>query len=365
MSIHVALYHRTTYTYDRNAHMGPQIVRLRPAPHSRTPILSYSLKVEPAGHFINWQQDPHGNYQARVVFPEPVPRFQVEVDLVADMSVQNPFDFFLEPDAEHLPFTYEPGLMLELEPFLKPEPAGPRLRSWLDRLPKLGGSTVTYLIDLNRRLQREIVYLIRMESGVMTCDETLERGTGSCRDTSWLLVEVLRHLGFAARFVSGYLIQLKPDVESLDGPSGATRDFTDLHAWAEVYLPGAGWIGLDPTSGLLAGEGHIPLAATPRPLSAAPITGTIDDSKVDFSFDMSITRISESPRVTKPYTEDQWRTIDSLGEEIDKALTKNDVRLTLGGEPTFVSIDHVDAAEWNTAAVGSTKRPLAAGLILT
>ncbi len=363
MSIHAALHHRTQYTYDRKVEMGPQVIRLRPAPHARTHVLSYALKIEPAEHFINWQQDPHGNYQARVVFPEPVDRFVVDVDLVADMSVQNPFDFFLEPDAEELPFTYAPELKRELESYLQLDPLGPRFAEWLESLAPLEGRTVEYLVALNHRLQTEIEYLIRMEPGVQTCDETLESGKGSCRDTGWLLVETLRYLGFAARFVSGYLIQLKPDVKSLDGPSGAEEDFSDLHAWAEVYLPGAGWVGLDPTSGLLAGEGHIPLAATPRPGSAAPITGSVGKSEVAFDFQMAVTRISESPRVTKPYTEEQWQTIDRLGAEIDRQLENQDVRLTLGGEPTFVSIDHVDEDEWNTAAVGKTKRPLADELI--
>jgi len=363
MSICVALYHRTTYSYDRRVQMAPHLIRLRPAAHARTPVLSYSVKIEPEGYFINWQQDPHGNYQARIVYPEPVESFQVEVDLVADMSVQNPFDFFLEPDAEELPFHYEPDLKRELEPYLKPDVAGPKLRAWLASQPKPHGATVHYLVGLNQRLANEIEYLIRMEPGVQTPDETLARGKGSCRDSAWLLAEILRHFGFAARFVSGYLIQLKHDVKSLDGPSGTDKDFTDLHAWTEVYLPGAGWIGLDPTSGLLAGEGHIPLAATPLPRSAAPISGAIGECKVSFSFEMAVTRISESPRVTKPYSDEQWQAIDRLGDAIDEQLVGMDVRLTLGGEPTFVSIDHVDGAEWNTAAVGPTKRGLADDLI--
>ena len=277
--------------------------------------------------------------------------------------MQNPFDFFLEPDVEEFPFAYDPELRRELEPYLDPEPAGPLLEKWIAALPPKEGRTVTYLVDLNNRLQGNVEYLIRMEPGVQTCDETLARGKGSCRDTGWLLVQILRHLGFAARFVSGYLIQLKPDVKSLDGPSGAEIDFTDLHAWTEVYLPGAGWIGFDPTSGLLAGEGHIPLAATPRPQSAAPITGAVEECEVTFDFDMKVTRVFETPRVTLPYSDAEWSAIDALGQDIDKSLAKGDVRLTHGGEPTFVSIDHVDAPEWNTAAVGDTKRALADELI--
>jgi uncharacterized protein (DUF2126 family)/transglutaminase-like putative cysteine protease len=363
VSIHVALHHRTSYTYDRRVGLGPQVVRLRPAPHCRSTILSYALKIEPEGYFINWQQDPYANYQARIVYPEPVERFQIEVDLVADMSVQNPFDFFLEEAAETFPFAYEPDLRDELAPYLKAEPAGPLLKAWLAKVPKGPIPTVDFLVALNQRLQQDIEYLIRMEPGVQSCEDTLKLGRGSCRDTGWLLVEILRHLGLAARFVSGYLIQLKPDVKSLDGPSGAEQDFTDLHAWTEVYLPGAGWIGLDPTSGLFAGEGHLPLAATPKPGSAAPISGAVGECKVDFSFDMAITRIYESPRVTKPYSEEQWAAVDALGQQVDEVLSTNDVRLTFGGEPTFVSIDHVDAEEWNTGAVGPTKRPLADELI--
>jgi uncharacterized protein (DUF2126 family)/transglutaminase-like putative cysteine protease len=363
MSIHVALNHVTHYRYDRPIHLGPQVVRLRPAPHSRTRILSYSMRVEPAKHFVNWQQDPQANYLARLVFPDLTSSFRVEVDLVAEMAVLNPFDYFLEPSAEKFPFVYEPELLTELAPYLLKAPATPRFAAYLAGVDTTPQPTNDFLVALNQRLQKDIAYLIRMEPGVQTPELTLTNRSGSCRDSGWLLVQLLRHLGLAARFVSGYLIQLKSDVKSLDGPSGTEVDFTDLHAWCEVYLPGAGWIGLDPTSGLLAGEGHIPLACSPEPGSAAPISGTIDDCETTFEHRMSVQRIWESPRVTLPYTDSQWSTIDALGERVDADLQRLDVRLTQGGEPTFVSIDDREGGEWNTEALGPTKRLLSIELM--
>ncbi|WP_305072589.1 transglutaminase family protein [Propionivibrio sp.] len=362
MSIHVALSHVTHYRYDRPVGLSPQIVRLRPAPHARTPILSYALKVTPAEHFINWQQDPQSNYLARLVFPEKTREFKVEVDLVAELSVINPFDFFLEPGAEKFPFAYEPGLRHELLPFLEKLPATPLFKAFVAGIPREPTPSVDFLVALNQRVQRAIAYVIRLEPGVQTPGETLIKATGSCRDSAWLLVQVLRHLGLAARFVSGYLIQLTPDVKSLDGPSGTDKDFTDLHAWCEVYLPGAGWIGLDPTSGLFAGEGHIPIACSPEPSSAAPVSGFTEECECEFSHTMKIERIREAPRVTKPYTEEQWTDIEALGHRIDADLTAGDVRLTMGGEPTFISIDDPDGAEWNTEALGPTKRARAVDL---
>ena len=362
MSIHVALNHVTHYKYDRRVGLSPQIVRLRPAPHCRTNILSYSLKIEPEGHFINWQQDPFSNYLARLVFPEKTTEFRVTVDLVAEMAVHNPFDFFLEPGAEKFPFAYDDALQAELAPYLVKEAATPAFASFLLSIDRSEQRTIDFLVGLNQRLQQDIRYLIRMEPGVQTPEETLVNASGSCRDTGWLMVQALRHLGLAARFVSGYLIQLKPDVKALDGPSGSEVDFTDLHAWCEVYLPGAGWIGFDPTSGLLAGEGHIPLACTPQPSSAAPVSGAVDECEVEFGHSMAITRIWESPRVTKPYTEEQWAEVLALGDAVDEQLVAGDVRLTMGGEPTFVSVDDRDGAEWNTDALGPTKRMIAQDL---
>ncbi len=363
MAIHIALNHQTRYRYDRPVSLGPQIVRLRPAPHCRTPVLSYSLSITPRKHFINWQQDPQGNYLARLVFEEKTRELLVEVDLVAEMSVLNPFDFFLEPSADKCPFTYDPWLAKELRPFLETLPVTLKLKNYLGTISRESVRTIDFIVGLNSRLSKEIKYVIRLEPGVQTPEETLTLGSGSCRDSGWLLVQLLRHCGLAARFVSGYLIQLTADVKALDGPSGPVADFTDLHAWAEVYLPGAGWVGLDPTSGLLAGEGHIPLACTPDPSSAAPITGAVDESEVEFEHEMSVRRLYESPRVTKPYTEEQWQRIELLGHRVDAELSQGDVRLTMGGEPTFVSIDDMDGDEWKTAALGKNKRVLAGNLI--
>jgi uncharacterized protein (DUF2126 family)/transglutaminase-like putative cysteine protease len=363
MSIHVALNHVTHYRYDRPINLGPQVVRLRPAPHSRTRILSYSMRVEPATHFVNWQQDPQSNYLARLVFPDKTTSFRIEIDLVAEMSVLNPFDFFLEPSADHFPFTYDDELAKELAPYRIKLPATPEVEKYVASISREKVRTNDFLVALNQKLQRDIGYVVRMEPGVQTPEETLTLAKGSCRDTGWLLVQVLRHLGLAARFVSGYLIQLKSDVKSLDGPSGTEVDFTDLHAWCEVYLPGAGWIGLDPTSGLFAGEGHIPLACSPEPGSAAPVSGAIDECETEFEHSMSVKRVWEAPRVTLPYTEAQWASIDALGQQVDEDLRRNDVRLTQGGEPTFVSVDDREGAEWNTEAMGPTKRLLSADLM--
>jgi uncharacterized protein (DUF2126 family)/transglutaminase-like putative cysteine protease len=362
MSIHIALNHLTHYRYDRAVGLSPQIVRLRPAPHCRTRILSYSLKVTPAEHFINWQQDPQANYLARLVFPDTTTELKVEVDLVAEMAVFNPFDFFLAPYAEYFPFKYDANERRELVPYMVKGASSELLQEYLNDIPRERRRTIDFIVAINQRLAQDIRYLIRMEPGVQSPEETLSKGSGSCRDSSALLVQLFRHLGFAARFVSGYLVQLVADVKSLDGPSGAQSDFTDLHAWCEVYLPGAGWVGLDPTSGLLAGEGHIPLACTPEPSAAAPISGAVDECKVEFEHLMSVRRIWEAPRVTKPYSDTQWSAIERSAEAIDAELDALDMRLTIGGEPTFVSSDDPDGAEWNTAALGPKKRLLAADL---
>lgn len=365
MAIRVAIRHKTTYTYDRPVALSPHVFRLRPAVHSRTPIEAYSFKLQPTDHFLNWQQDPFGNFQARVVFPEKATQMVVDVEVIANMQVINPFDFFIEEYADHYPFKYSSVLEKELAPYLEHKEEGKLLNAWvkkhIDSANKM--PIVDFLVYLNQQLNKDIAYTIRMEPGVQTPEATLQKALGSCRDSGWLLVHILRQAGLAARFVSGYLVQLTADEKSLDGPSGPEKDFTDLHAWAEVYIPGAGWIGLDPTSGLFAGEGHIPLACTPDYSSAAPVVGATDKCEVSFAFENTVTRIYEDPRVTKPFTDEQWNNINAIGEQVDKEFEENDVRMTMGGEPTFVSIDDMESAQWNTAADGYEKRILSHDLI--
>ncbi len=358
MSLLAALHHVSDYRYDRPITLGPQVIRLRPAPHTRAHVQSYALKIEPAGHFLNWQQDPFGNWLARVVFPEKTAHFRVEVDLVLEIRVFNPFDFFLEDSATQFPFAYSADLKEELAPYLEIKESDQVLMDYVASISDVPVGTVDFLVAFNQKINSDLGYTLRMEAGVQTSAETLNLAQGSCRDMAWLACQVLRHKGMATRFVSGYSIQLKADVESLDGPSGVTEDVTDLHAWYEVYLPGAGWIGLDPTSGMFTGEGHIPLCCAPNPTSAAPITGAHEAAQSTFSHDMSVTRIFESRRVTKPYSDSEWRAIDALGEKVDQRLIGQDVRLTMGGEPTFVSLDDRLSDEWHFTALSDEKKRL-------
>jgi uncharacterized protein (DUF2126 family)/transglutaminase-like putative cysteine protease len=363
MSIQVALNHRTQYRYEKAVSIGPQVIRLRPAPHCRTPILSYALSVTPVGHRLNWQLDLHNNHVARLLLTDKTDKFVVEVDLVAELSPYNPFDFFLELGVEDYPFKYDPELAKDLEPYLSVDPAGPRLQAFLRKLSRETRGTIGVLVDLNRRVRNEIDYVTRLDPGVQTCDQTLEKRTGSCRDSAWLLVQTLRHCGIAARFVSGYLIQLATEDSASEGLSGPRGDSADFHAWVEAFLPGAGWIGMDPTSGLFAGEGHIPLVCTPHASKAAPIEGTVEPANVDFDYSMSIRRLNDLPRLSKSFTEEAWVQVEQVAHRVDADLEAQDVRLTMGGEPTFVGIDEPESPQWSIDALGPMKRTRGLALI--
>ncbi len=360
MGLQVALTHRTEYRYERAVALGPQTVQLRPAPHCRTPVLSYAMEVEPREHTLRWGFDALGNHVARVAIAERTEVFGVSVELLADMTPQNPFDFVVEPGFESFPLRYSAELAADLAPYMAPSSgagfAGPGLRGFLGGISREKQSVVSFLVGLNQRLQAEIGYNVRMEHGVQSPEETLGLRCGSCRDSAWLMVEICRQVGLAARFVSGYLVQLAEDEIPGVERSGPSADSADLHAWAEVYLPGAGWIGFDPTSGLLTAEGHIPLACAPTPLQAAPISGTVEPAGVTFSHSMTVRRVNEPARLAKPYSEAEWERVRAVAHAVDRDLRAQDVRLTMGGEPTFVGIDDPDSLQWNFEALGPAKR---------
>jgi uncharacterized protein (DUF2126 family)/transglutaminase-like putative cysteine protease len=360
MGIQVALNHRTIYRYEKPISLGPQVIQLRPALHCRTPILSYSLDVTPSEHILNWQLDPHNNRLARLLFLGKTSELLVEVNLVADISPYNPFAFFLEPGVEEYPFAYTPGLAKDLEPYRSVDPPGPLLHGFLESFVGRKSGTINLLLDLNRKVRDEIGYVARLEPGVQTCEETLGKRSASCRDSAWLLVQSLRNLGIAARFVSGYLIQLQSPDPASGGPE---LDSADLHAWAEAFLPGAGWIGMDPTSGLLAGEGHIPLVCTPTASQAAPIGGTSEPAEVEFSHSIEIRRLNDPRRLSRPFTDQDWLRIRNVAHSVDQELKVQDVRLTMGGEPTYVGIDDPESPQWNIDAGGSMKRTRGLALI--
>jgi uncharacterized protein (DUF2126 family)/transglutaminase-like putative cysteine protease len=363
MSLKVSLNHRTQYRYEKAVAVGPQVIRLRPAPHGRTPILDYSLSVTPVGALVNWTLDPYNNHLARILFPEKTSEFVVDVELVAELAPFNPFDFFLEPGAEDYPFEYSPELARDLEPYRSAEAASPLLQSFLREFSRDKRGTISFMVDVNRRVRDEIAYVTRLDPGVQTCEKTLETRQGSCRDSAWLLVQIFRHLGIAARFVSGYLIQLALDEATAESGPGVQSDSAAFHAWVEAFLPGAGWIGMDPTSGLFAGEGHIPLVCTPNVSKAAPIEGTVEPARVDFDYSMSIRRLNDEPRSTRPFTEEDWLRVDQVAHSVDTELATQDVRLTMGGEPTFVGLDDPESPEWNIEALGAAKRTRGLALI--
>ena len=356
MANQVALHHRSQYRYDREVALGPQFIQLRPAAYGRTPILSYALRVTPSEHQLTWQSDALGNVVARVWVPGKTAEFAVEVDLVAELTPVNPFAFVLEPGYGTFPFTYGAELAKDLQPYLETEPAGRRLERFLGEIDQSTQATVDFVVGMNQRVREEIVYTTRMEHGVQSPEETLRQGLGSCRDSAWLLVEVCRQLGLAARFVSGYLIQLAGAAGPDGVVSGPKEDGADLHAWAEVYLPGAGWIGMDATSGLLTAENHIPLAFAPTPRQTAPIGGTVEPAGVEFSFAMSVRRIGGAAVLSEPYGVAEWDSVRALAHAVDKDLAEQDVRLFMGGEPTYVGIDEPESLQWNFEALGPIKR---------
>ncbi len=355
----VVIQHRSRYIYPRPALLGPQLIRLRPADHTRALIERYKLAIEPE-HRLHWQRDPHGNHVARVTFKagQTTTALDIVVELAVDIRPVNPFDFFIDDRVKTVPFRYPEHLDAELAPYLETgDPAyriGRKVTDFLAALPAQG-DTMAILTGLNTAVRARIAYVIRDEPGVWTPEETLGYGRGSCRDAAVLLVAMMRARGIAARFVSGYLVQLTDEGMIPDQPKGVDRDVVDLHAWAEAFVPGAGWIGFDGTSGLLCGEGHIALAATASPSHASPLDGTSDVGASAVEFSTSIARLGHEARPTAPYPDDVWDELQAGGDRADAVLTGAGLEVWIGGEPTFTARDDQAKAEWQGGALGADK----------
>lgn len=355
----VLIQHRSRYIYERPSLLGPQVIRLRPSDHTRARIETYRLAVSPE-HRMHWQRDPHGNHIARVTFKagQRVAALEMVVELGVEIHPVNPFDFFLDDRVKKVPFRYPDRLDAELAPYLDTgDPAyrlGKHTTELLKQLP-WEGDTVGVLIGMNAEIQKRVAYVIRDEAGVWTPEETLVNGRGSCRDSAVLLVAMMRARGIAARFVSGYLVQLTDEGMIPDEPKGVTRDVVDLHAWAEAYIPGAGWIGFDGTSGLLCGEGHIPLAATASPATAAPLDGTSELAATSVEFSTTIQRLGHEARPTAPYPDEVWTELLAAGDRADAAISLAGLDVWIGGEPTFTAREHQAREEWQGGALGPDK----------
>ena len=240
------------------------------------------------------------------------------------MAVVNPFDFFVEPYRRELPVRLsDANSARSWRRILDAEPAGPRLAAYLASISRDRRNTVDFLVELNQRLQHDIRYLIRMEAGVQTPEETLAAGAGSCRDSAWLLVQILRHLGLAARFVSGYLIQLQARRE---GARRSGRRDAGFHRPARLGRSlSAGrrldrarcHVGIAVRGGPSSARGD---AAFPRRGADQPAPSSRRRST--FSFDMSVTRIAEKPRVTYPFSDEAWAALDALGDKVDADLAR-------------------------------------------
>lgn len=275
--------HHTQYNFSKPVQASPHIIRLNPTLNYKNKILEHSLQVFPEVFHQNNHLDVYGNPISRLVFLSKIEFLTVEVKMKVEVQDINPFDFFLSLAIENYPFKYPNSVQSYLQSYLEVVD-DEVIEHWLkSKNPPKQHKTLDYVTSLNKLVHQHLNYTVRLEPGVYSPKETIEKGGGSCRDYSWLLVNMYRMHGIAARFVSGYLIDLNFEVDN--------KDQLSLHAWVEVYLPGAGWLGLDPTSGLLVTAYYIPLCAVPHYKDAAAISGNTEVCEVSMSYLSSVSRL--------------------------------------------------------------------------
>jgi uncharacterized protein (DUF2126 family) len=354
MSVRVGITHSMLRRFERPVLLSTHWLRLRPAPQTRARITAYSLAVQGGPHYLNWVRDPFENYLARLDVSEPVSTLGLELDLIAELEPINPFDFLSEPDAAQHPFAYPPQLRKELASYLQVTAPGPRCQAWLETLDRAPASTVERLDEVNRRVHAAHGLTATAVPGPVDLEAFLERRTGSCWDAAWLLTLSLRHLGLAARFACGYRIVLAKE--------SGDQDAVSLHTWSEAYIPGAGWIGLDPEAGVFTTEGYIPLACAPDPLHVVPFVGEREAGEKMEGEALRVRRLDPLD-ASWPFTDAQWADVQALGHVVERDLEGQGLKLTLGLSLSLVANDPTAGPEWGIASLGSSKREAAEALL--
>lgn len=346
MSTRIALTQRYEYRFSRSVQLSTHWLRLRPAPHTAGRISAYSLRVHAETHYLNWLRDPFENHLARLDFPDPTDAVTLEIDLIAELEPVNPFEFLVEPFAASHPFDYPEQLRKELAPYLRRGTSGSKLNQFLKKLKLKSGYITEQIGAINEYVSNALAVTGPGNPGAIDLETVLHQGHGSAWELAWLLTLTLRNVGLAARVTQGYRIFLD---------AKAKTDTVSNHAWSEVFLPGAGWVGLDPCGGLFINEGYIPLASAPEPLRVLPIAGYRECCEETFNETISIRRLS--PKISSwPLNESQWADLKNLGHYIDSDLNAQNIKLAMAGGLSFVSAIDTQSPEWTVAALGDGKR---------
>ena len=339
----IALRHRLDYRFDRPVRLSTHWLRLCPAPGTRANITAYTLRVGPRTHFLNWLRDPFENHLARLDLPEPVRHFTLDLEILAELQPVNPFDFLTEPYAANHPFDYPEQLARDLAPYLLQPATGPATRAWLAALDRTETPTIERLTALNQCVGETLAAADVDTPGSVDTDAVLAAGTGSPRALAWLLTVALRHCGIAARLVSGYRL------------TGTAPEYhAALAAWVEAYLPGAGWIGLDPATGLFTAEQHIPLATAADPLRLRPVIGYREACEETVSEHLEVITL-RAREADGPYSVAEWAAIQETANHVDDRLKHHNIVLTGGTALEFTRPGRKAAPEWRTTGTGPDK----------